>query len=146
MNLYTIGFTQKSARTFFELLRQHEVELLVDIRLHNTNQLAGFSKRDDLAYFLAEICGCRYLHCPEYAPEESYLKPYKHGQITWQDFEDAYLATTEKRGLYRQFAERFADYRNVCILCSEAEPDCCHRRLLGEKIHEYDRHVKVIHL
>ncbi len=68
MKIYTIGFTQKSAKQFFELIKKNNINILLDIRLNNKSQLAGFTKGDDLEYFLSEICNCEYKHCLEYAP------------------------------------------------------------------------------
>ena len=98
MNLYTIGFTKKSARAFFELLKKIEIELLLDIRLNNKSQLAGFTKGDDLCYFLSEICNCKYRHCLEYAPTKDILDGYKKKNISWNEYEEMYTNLILKRG------------------------------------------------
>ena len=84
MKLFTIGFTQKNAKQFFELLKANQIELLIDVRLNNKSQLAGFTKGNDLEYLLAEICDCQYKHCLEYAPTKEILDGYKKGNITWE--------------------------------------------------------------
>ena len=134
MNLFTIGFTQKSAQQFFNLIKSNNIDMLVDIRLNNKSQLAGFTKGDDLQYFLGEICNCKYQHCVEYAPTKELLDDYKKKKISWDDYVDTYIPLIIKRNGITKFIDRFNKYNNVCLLCSEAEPTQCHRRLLAELI------------
>lgn len=134
MVLYTIGFTQKSAQQFFELIKSNNVDMLVDIRLNNKSQLAGFTKGDDLRYFLEEICNCKYQHCIEYAPTKDILDNYKKNVISWDDYVRQYIPLMQKRNVVQKFVERFAKYEAVCLLCSEPTPEHCHRRLLSEMI------------
>ncbi|MCI8809321.1 MAG: DUF488 domain-containing protein [Oscillibacter sp.] len=134
MTIFTIGFTKKNAKQFFELLKANQIDLLVDIRLNNKSQLAGFTKGDDLPYFLSEICHCAYRHCEEFAPTKEILDGYKKKQITWEGYVEGYTELMEKRGRHRDFAKRFSAYQNVCLLCSEPTPEKCHRRLLAEMI------------
>lgn len=146
MTIYTMGFTQKSAERFFKLLKEHRIQLLVDIRLNNKSQLAGFTKGDDLHYFLNEICGCEYVHCEECAPTKQILDNYKKKQISWEDYVGQYLPLMERRGIAKKFLERFANYERVCLLCSEPTPECCHRRLLAELIQKQGSDVQIKHL
>lgn len=134
MVLYTIGFTQKSAQQFFELIKSNNIDMLVDIRLNNKSQLAGFAKGNDLRYFLEEICNCEYHHCIEYAPTKDILDSYKKKTISWDEYVRQYIPLMQKRNAVQKFAERFAKYRAVCLLCSEPTPEYCHRRLLSEMI------------
>ena len=134
MVLYTIGFTQKSAQQFFELIKSNSIDMLVDIRLNNKSQLAGFTKGADLRYFLGEICNCKYQHCIEYAPTKDILDSYKKKAISWDEYVRQYIPLMQKRNAVQMFAERFAKYRAVCLLCSEPTPENCHRRLLSEMI------------
>ena len=134
MVLYTIGFTQKSAQQFFELIKSNNIDILVDIRLNNKSQLAGFTKGDDLRYFLKEICNCEYQHCIEYAPTKDILDGYKKKTISWDEYVRQYIPLMQKRNVVQKFAERFSKYRAVCLLCSEPTPEDCHRRLLSEMI------------
>lgn len=97
MKLFTIGFTQKSAEKFFGLLKEHKIELLVDIRLNNKSQLAGFTKGDDLGFFLQEICHCQYVHADEYAPTKEILDDYKKKKISWADYVEQYTALMKRR-------------------------------------------------
>lgn len=145
MNLFTIGFTQKSAQQFFNLIKSHNIDMLVDIRLNNKSQLAGFTKGDDLQYFLDEICNCKYQHCIEYAPTKELLDDYKKKKISWEDYVNTYIPLIIKRNGITKFVDRFDKYNNVCLLCSEAEPTQCHRRLLAELI-EKQISVKAKHI
>jgi uncharacterized protein (DUF488 family) len=146
MNLYTIGFTKKSARQFFELLKNNGVEVLLDIRLNNKSQLAGFTKGEDLEYFLSEICRCAYKHCLEYAPTKDILEAYKDKKITWDNYADKYTALMNNRGNYRSFSDEFSNYKNICLLCSEPAPENCHRRLIAEMIAVSHPAVVIKHL
>lgn len=146
MTLYTIGFTQKSAECFFGVLKEHHIEMLVDIRLNNRSQLAGFTKGDDLKYFLQQICGCKYAHCQQYAPTKDILDSYKKKQTTWEAYVSAYLPLMCERRAVDDFLERFSLYHTVCLLCSEPTPNQCHRRLLAELIAERDPEIQIHHL
>lgn len=129
-SLYTIGFTQKSAEYFFGLLRKNAIKKLIDTRLNNTGQLAGFSKRDDLKYFCREILSVNYIHWQESAPEESMLSAYKKKEINWADYASEYLAMLERRKVESGLS-LVAD-GNACLLCSEAKPHHCHRSILAD--------------
>ena len=94
MNLYTIGFAQKTASMFFELMKENNIDLLLDIRLNNKSQLAGFTKGQDLKYFLSEICNCDYIHYLYYAPTKDILDDYKHKKISWEQYEERYINLT----------------------------------------------------
>lgn len=147
MTVYTIGFTQKTAEQFFTLLRENRVELLIDVRLNNKSQLAGFTKDCDLSFFLRELCSAKYLHCAEFAPSKELLSSYQKKAITWDDYERMYDEILEKRRDYQQFLSRFSNYNRVCLLCSEPTAYRCHRRLLAEKIKStFPEEVEVVHL
>lgn len=147
MKLYTLGFTQKSAEQFFELIKKNNIELLIDVRLNNRSQLAGFTKGSDLAYFLKEICGTKYVHCDEFAPSKELLSGYQKGNVSWEDYEKQFDFIMEKRGAYKKFLGRFQEFDRVCLLCSEPTPEQCHRRLVAEKIQSTaPDEVEVIHL
>ncbi len=134
MIIHTIGFTKKSAKKFFELIKKNNIEILLDIRLNNKSQLAGFTKGDDLEYFLSEICHCEYKHCLEYAPTKDILDDYKKRQITWDEYVKRYNCLMRDREDYLNFNDKFAQYSNICLLCSEPTPDQCHRKLIAEMI------------
>lgn len=134
MTIYTIGFTQKPAKEFFELIKKNNINILLDIRLNNKSQLAGFTKGEDLRYFLSEICQCEYKHCLEYAPTKAILDDYKKKNITWSEYEKQYTALMNERANYIHFTNEFGSYANICLLCSENTPEQCHRRLIAEMI------------
>ena len=134
MDIYTIGFTQKSAEAFFTLLAQHEITLLADIRLRPGGQLSGFSKGSDLAYFLDRLCnGCRYLHMPLLAPTKDILDGYRRDD-DWARYARRFHSLMDERSIPQALDKAlFTDYR-VCMLCSEATPEQCHRRLVAERL------------
>ena len=130
MTIYTIGFTKKSAKEFFEALRGSGAKHLLDIRLHNTSQMAGFTKRDDLRYFAKQIVNIEYHELLILAPEDSLLSEYRK-MGDWAKFEQGYLNL-----IHRRQVERYIDpglfQDGAVLLCSEAKPDHCHRRLAAE--------------
>ena len=146
VQIYTIGFTKKTAKEFFELIKKYKIEILLDIRLNNTSQLSGFAKGKDLEYFLFELCKCNYKHLLEYAPTEELLKSYKEKNITWENYVEQYNKIMEIRGDYKNFIKNFKDYKKICFLCSEAVAKQCHRRLLAELIKKENPKIKIIHL
>ena len=128
--LFTIGFTKKSAEVFFGKLRTAGVKRLIDVRLNNVSQLAGFAKRDDLAYFLKAICDCDYRHEPRLAPTKEILDGYKKKEMDWGTYERRFLELLERRQV--QQLVTLDELRESCLLCSEPKPDHCHRRLVAE--------------
>lgn len=136
MQIYTLGFTKKSAREFFELIKENNIQLLIDIRLNNQSQLAGFTKGRDLGYFLKELCGCDYVHEPIFAPTKQLLDDYKKGKTSWDEYEMVFDKIMLSRDISNYFLEKYAKMDSVCLLCSELEPKCCHRRLVAEKLKE----------
>jgi len=144
MTLYTIGSGKKSAREFFTLLQQNGVRRLIDIRLNNTSQLAGFTKKVDLEYFLKAIADIDYIHMPEFAPTEKLLEGYKSKKISWLEYEDEYFRILEVRQTLDKLSYNF--FESSCLLCSEPTAKQCHRRLLAEYLKERIADLKVIHL
>ncbi len=144
MRVFTIGFTKKSARRFFELLRKSGAKRVVDVRLKNVSQLAGFAKKDDLAYFLKEICGIEYVHLPELAPTQEILDEYKKRNGDWRTYETRFLALMKQRRIEETVPrEIIAD---GCLLCSEDKPHHCPRRLIAEYLKQLWGDVEVNHL
>lgn len=144
MKIYTIGFTKKSASTFFGLLQKSGAERLIDVRLNNVSQLAGFAKRDDLSYFLAEICGMNYSHELQLAPTKAMLDDYKKHGASWHDYERWFLDLVAERQIEDRIAPTLLD--NAVLLCSEATAHHCHRRLVAEYLVERWHNVIVEHL
>ena len=140
----TIGFTRKSARRFFDLLRDSGARRVVDVRLHNTSQLAGFAKKDDLAWFLGELCGMDYVHLPSLAPTGELLSDYKKGRIDWNDYEARFLELMYRRRIEETIPKEVV--HEGCLLCSEDQPHHCHRRLIAEYLNERWGGIEVAHL
>lgn len=145
MKIYTIGFTHKNAEKFFKFIKVAEVKTLIDVRLNNVSQLSGFAKRDDLKFFLKELCGSDYVHLPELAPTKDILNAYKKGDMSWQLYEDKFLNLMAQRNVEKSIRPSLLDHG--CLLCSEHEPHFCHRRLVVEYLNEHsDLDLKVKHL
>jgi uncharacterized protein (DUF488 family) len=144
MKLFTIGFTKKSARRFFELLRSSGARRIVDVRLNNVSQLAGFAKKDDLAYFAKEVCGMDYLHLPALAPTQEMLDRYKKQRGDWSEYERQFLDLMKQRRIEETLSKE--DLADGCLLCSEDTPHHCHRRLVAEYLKERWGDVDIIHL
>lgn len=144
MKVYTIGFTKKSADRFFHLLRTSGAKRVVDVRLNNVSQLAGFAKRDDLAFFLAEICGIEYVHLPELAPTKEMLDDYKKHGSEWETYEARFFDLMHQRRIERTIPEEVV--ADGCLLCSEDKPHHCHRRLVAEYLNDHWGGVEIAHL
>ena len=144
IHLYTIGFTKKPAAYFFEKLRNTGIKRIIDIRLNNVSQLAGFAKKEDLKYFLQEICQIDYLHLSELAPTQDILDAYKKNKGDWKIYEKQFLELMEKRHIENKISKEVIN--NGCLLCSEDEPDYCHRRLVAEYLQKRWGNMKIDHL
>jgi uncharacterized protein (DUF488 family) len=144
MNLYTIGFTKKSAEAFFTRLQRAGVRRVVDVRLNNNSQLAGFSKRDDLAYFLRSIAGIEYVHLLDLAPTQELLDRYRKVDRDWPAYERDFLALMASRQIETSVPPNLLD--GGCLLCSEHQPHHCHRRLVAEYLRARWAGVQVEHL
>jgi uncharacterized protein (DUF488 family) len=145
VEVYTIGFTRRSARGFFETLRAAGVRRLLDVRLHNTSHLAGFSKRDDLAYFLDAILGAEYVHEPALAPTEELLAAYRGRGIDWDGYARAFLGLLDARRVARSLSPGLLG-GPTAILCSEPTAERCHRRLVVEYLAEAWGGITPVHL
>jgi len=144
-NVATIGFTKSSAEHFFERLSKAGVKKIVDVRLHNTSQLAGFAKADDLAYFLKKISGIQYVHQPLLAPTDPMLKAYKKEKGDWDVYEKRFFKLMAERQIEKRLKPEMFD--GTCLLCSEDTPHHCHRRLVCEYLNErWDGALHVRHL
>ena len=145
MEIYTIGFTKKSAEEFFGLLRGAGIRQLIDVRLNNVSQLAAFAKRDDLRFFLRELCDADYLHEPRLAPTEDILKAYQRKELSWADYERAFRTLLEERQ-----AETLVSQASFAVpttlLCSEPTAEKCHRRLVAEYLAAAWDDTVVVHL
>lgn len=145
VTLYTIGFTKSTAEHFFGRLRDAGVRRLIDIRLNNTSTLAGFTKRDDLAFFLHEVLDAEYVHEPLLAPTPAMLKAYQSKEVGWEAYELQYRGLIESRGVAVSLdRSRFAG--PSVLLCSEATPEHCHRRLAAEYLASTWGSLNVVHV
>lgn len=146
MEVYSIGFTQKTASEFFGALRRAGVRRLLDVRLSNSSQLAGFTKRDDLPFFLRELCGAEYRHELLLAPTEQLLREYQKKQIRWSEYEAAFLHLLAERRVETEISRDTFAIPTV-LLCSEVKPDRCHRRLVLEYLKaKWDGDFIITHL
>ncbi len=145
MEVYTTGFTKKTAAQFFGTLKQAGIKRLVDIRLNNSSQLAAFAKKDDLPFFLQEICGIEYLHEPLLAPTQDILDAYKKQKGSWAEYERRFVALLRERKIEEKISPKLFEIPTV-LLCSELTADHCHRRLVAEYLAEKWGNLEIIHL
>lgn len=143
MKLFTIGFTKTSAEAFFERLSRAHVKKLIDVRLNNVSQLAGFAKKDDLKYFAKSICNIEYEQIPELAPTKQMLDEYRNSKGTWSNYAEKFLSLMASRKIENIDRERLD---GGCLLCSEDKPHHCHRRLVAEYLKEKCGDVEIQHL
>jgi uncharacterized protein (DUF488 family) len=144
VNLFTIGFTKKSAESFFTKLKRSGAKRIVDVRLNNVSQLAGFAKRKDLEFFLREICGMDYVHVPDLAPTQDILDEYKKNKGDWSVYEQKFLDLMRRREVENKISP--AVVAEGCLLCSEDKPHHCHRRLVAEYLRSHWGEVEISHL
>ena len=144
MKVFTIGFTQKTAEKFFGLHKRSGARRVVDVRLNNVSQLAGFAKKNDLAYFAKQIAGMDYVHMPELAPTQDILDEYKKNKGDWAVYEHKFLELMERRQVEKSVPREVID--DGCLLCSEDKPHHCHRRLVAEYLKRHWGTLEVNHL
>ena len=145
MEIYSIGFTQKSAGEFFGTLKSHAIERLLDVRLNNTSQLAAFAKQADLAYFLREICGAAYEHEPLLAPTQELLDAFKKHKGSWDVYEQSFLSLMKERKI-ESAIDRESFAKRTVLLCSEPTAEHCHRRLVLEYFQQHWEGTDIHHL
>lgn len=145
-NIFTIGFTKKTAEEFFTLPEKNHVSKIVDVRLNNTSQLASFSKFPDIEFFLKRILNVGYVHDKNFAPTENILNRYKKKIISWNDYEREFADLMNERNISEHIKKIYSESDNLCLLCSEPTPENCHRRLVAEKFAEIFGNVRIIHL
>lgn len=145
MEIYTIGFTQTTAERFLERLADAGVQRLLDVRLNNTSQLSGFAKAQDLPFFARELVGAAYEHEPLLAPTQDILDAYKKRKGDWATYETEFLALMERRRI-QNVLSRASFERRTALLCSEAGPEHCHRRLVVEFLAHQWPDVEIVHL
>jgi len=144
MTLFTIGFTKTTAEHFFGRLQNAGVKRLIDVRLNNRSQLAGFAKRQDLEYFLREIADIEYVYRPEWAPTQNILDAFKKSKGSWEVYDVAFNKLIEDRQIEQHADAELLD--NACLLCSEDTPEHCHRRLVAEYLQRKFEGLQICHL
>lgn len=145
MEIFTIGFAKRPAAAFFSALKQAAIQQLMDVRLNNKSQLAGYTKQGDLEYFLRELCGAAYVREPLLAPTDEMLKAYRAKRIDWPEYERRYGALIADRRVEDEIDRTVFDVPTV-LLCSEFKPDRCHRRLAAEYLASKWGDVRIVHL
>lgn len=144
IRLFTIGFTHKSAERFFDLLRGGGVRTIIDTRINNVSQLAGFAKVPDLPFFAREVGGMGYEHVVDFAPTKELLARYRNKKMSWEEYAVEYLDLLDRRKVAQKVnIDRLHEH---CLLCSEHEPEKCHRRLLAEYLKTLRSDLEIIHL
>lgn len=144
IKLFTIGFTGKNASQFFGLLRNNGVSTVIDTRISNASQLAGYTKGSDLPFFLKEIGGIGYQHQLDFAPTKELLDLYRGKKMNWKEYEEAYLNLIDMRKIGDKVHPE--SLHQHCLLCSEHGPEKCHRRLLAEYFQHRFNDVEIVHL
>ncbi len=147
MEIYTIGFTQTTARDFFGRLKNAGIRRLIDVRLNNSSQLAGFAKRGDLEFFLEELCGAQYVHEPRLAPTQELLDGLKKHKGSWEEYEAGFEALLRERRIEEALSPSFFSGPSA-LLCSEATSEHCHRRLIVEYLQRAwpEEGIRPVHL
>ena len=144
IRMFTIGFTKKTAEEFFTKLIQAGVRRVIDVRLNNASQLAGFTKRDDLRFFLKKVANIEYVHFENLAPTQQILDTFKKEKGSWKTYESQFLALLSERRAEENVPK---DVMNEgCLLCSEETPRHCHRRLVAEYLQRKWGNVEIIHI
>ncbi len=128
--LFTIGFTKKTAEEFFRLLQDAQVEKVIDVRENRVGQLAGFAKYPDIAFFLDRLLGIKYVHEPLFAPSPEIRLAYRKTR-DWEQYEKSFSELMDSRKVL-EVADPSVFQGKVALLCSEAGPERCHRRLVAE--------------
>jgi uncharacterized protein (DUF488 family) len=145
VDVYTIGFTKKTAAQFFESIKRASIKRLLDVRLNNSSQLAAFAKKEDLAYFLKVICDVEYVHLPLLAPSQDMLDEYKKQKGIWSIYSERFLALMKERRIEETLDRTLFDVPCV-LLCSEATAEHCHRRLVLEYLQRKWGDLKIINI
>ena len=144
IKLFTIGFTKKTAQKFFETLQNAGVKKVIDARLNNSSQLAGFAKGRDLEYFLGAIGKIDYVRILDLAPTKEILNEYKKNGGDWEVYEKQFVELIGDRQIETKFSPE--NFDGGCLLCSEPTPENCHRRLVAEYLKDKWGNVEILHL
>lgn len=144
ITLYTIGFTGKTAKVFFELLEKNKVRKIIDTRISNNSQLSGFAKGQDLEFFAKRLSNIDYEHELKFAPTKELLDKYRQKKFSWDQYTKEYTQLLTDRNIKEKV--NLESLHECCLLCSEHSPDKCHRRLLAEYLQKIEPKIHIIHL
>ena len=136
MDIHTISAYETTASKFFGCLEEWKIDLALDVRLKNTNQLAGFTKRDDLAYFVKRLTGAEYKHDLLFAPAPTLFERSIHGNIDWDAYASAYRDDLRERNAIEQFFDRYGDKRSVALVGTATRARRSHAEVLKEMLEE----------
>jgi len=128
-SLWTIGHSKRSIATFVDLLKEHNVEVLVDVRRFPTSKIDHF-KREEMERWLLE-------HGIEYVWLGKELGGYRKGGYK----------THMRTKLFREGIRRLLEIaatKRTCIMCMEPNPKYCHRRFISAHLER--KGVKVVHI
>ena len=142
--LFTIGYTKKNAERFFDIINAAGVKKVIDVRLYNNSQLAGFAKKENLKYFLRELCDCDYFYLPAMAPSKDLFDDFKKKSIDWDEYESRFKKLIVQRKMVQMISPHYID--GVCLLCCEPEATNCHRRLVAEHYQNTFKDIYICHL
>lgn len=145
-SIYTIGFTKRKAEEFFSLLKKDDIEIILDIRLNNTSQLAGFTKFPDIRYFLKEICNIEYIHDVKFSPSGEILKRYKNKEIRWEQYIIEFDDLMKERNIEEYILKHYNLDKKICLLCSEYSSKNCHRSLVANRFKDIFKSLDIINL
>lgn len=144
VRVFTIGFTKKTAEQFFGLLRDSGAKRVIDIRLNNTSQIAGFTKKKDLQWFLGELCNIEYLHMPLLSPTQEMIDHFRGKLMSWEEFRRQFLVLLEERSVHNKITPELLG--ESCLLCSEEHAEDCHRSFVLEYLAEHWGVIESINL
>jgi uncharacterized protein (DUF488 family) len=145
LEIYTIGSTQSTAEHFFGRLSEAGVERVVDVRLSNSSQLAGFAKAQDLQYFLRRLIDVDYVYEPLLAPTQEIRDAYRKQKGSWEEYADSFMALMKERSIENRLDPR-AFETPTALLCSEASADRCHRSLVVAYLAQHWDDVSAVNL
>ena len=144
IQLFTIGYTHKSAELFFSIMDMNGIDNLIDVRLNNVSQLTGFTKMNDFKFFLKKISNVNYYHLPYLAPTKEILNAYRKKEIGWNEYEEKFITLMKERKIEKKI--NLDILHNVCLLCSEESADKCHRRLVAEYLKTFFNEIVIKHI
>ncbi|WP_409199575.1 DUF488 family protein [Methanobrevibacter sp. DSM 116169] len=145
MKVFTMGSSGQKAEEFFKTIDENNIEMVLDVRLHNHSQLLGFTKGTDLGFFLDKISSCDYIHDENFCPKEEILDQYRKKEIGWDGYRDSYLGLIDERDMKSIYDKKYNHYDNILLLCSEKSPDTCHRILLAPVLADNEEDITHLH-